>query len=102
MKPILGKVKQFVVKADWAIDALDLSVWILLMPNLKILDISQINYYSKGYLIEYLGEKIEEDQRLHEAFHRIEQVILFSKFDRYQMEKILRNSQKIFLNAVIV
>ena len=104
MKPILRKVKHFLIRKGCGIDCLTLSVWILLMPNLEILDISKLNCFDKGYLVEYLIEIIEKDQRLQKYFDQIEQLIFFSKFDRFQpkkQEQILANCQKIFINAVI-
>lgn len=104
MKPILRKVKHFLIRKECEIDCLTLSVWILLMPNLQILDISQLNCFDKGYLIDRLRQMIENDQRLHKYCNQIEQLIIFSNVDRFQpkkREEMLENCQKIFINAVI-
>ena len=105
MKPILTKVKLFTITDEEQIDWLTLSVWILLMPNLEILDFSCVNSYYKIQLINHLTKQIEGEQRLQRHFHRIKQLIFFSKSDLFYSSNIkhqlLTNVQKIFLNALV-
>jgi hypothetical protein len=102
--PVLPKVIHFIVGRAHRIDPLTLCVWILLTPNLQILDISILNTFDKIELAKELSDMIDNDQRLKPSFEHINQLIIFPQSDDTCEETkvaLLSSFQQIFIKAVI-
>jgi hypothetical protein len=104
MGPVLPNVDHFIVGSANKLDSLMLSVWILLMPNLRKLDISNLTTFNKTELAKELRDMIDDDQRLKPTFDHINELIIFSKcneVDTQTRNELLVAFRKVFLKATI-
>jgi len=104
MAPVLPKVDHFIVGSANKLDSLMLSVWILLMPNLRKLDISNLTTFNKTELAKELRDMIDDDERLKPSFDHINELIIFSQgneADTQTKNELLAAFQKVFIHLNI-
>ncbi len=104
MTPVLPNVNYFLVGSSNKLDSLMLSVWILLIPNLRKLDISNLTTFNKTELAKELKDMIDDDGRLKPSFDHIKELIIFSQHndvDTKTKNELFMAFQKVFINAVI-
>ncbi len=104
MAPVLPNVDHFIVGSANKLDSLTLSVWILLMPNLRKLDISNLTTFNKTELAKELRDMIDDDERLKPSFDHINELIIFSQdnaTDTQTNNELLAAFQKVFIHLNI-
>jgi hypothetical protein len=82
-----------------------LSVWILLIPNLQKLNISNLTTFNKIELAKELKDMIDNDERLKSSFDHINELIIFSQcndVDTKTKKELLAAFQNVFIKAVIL
>jgi len=103
--PVLPNVKHFIVGSSNKLDSLMLSVWILLIPNLRKLNISNLTTFNKIELAKELKDMIDNDERLKSSFDHINELIIFSQcndVDTKTKKELLAAFQNIFIKAVVL
>ncbi len=101
--PVLPNVNHFIVGSSNKLDSLVLSVWILLQPNLKKLDISNLTTFDKIELAKELSDRINDYQCLKKSFNHIKELIIFSSnndVDKKTKNELFIAFQNVFINAV--
>ena len=104
MTPVLPNVKHFIIGSSRKFDSLMLCVWILLIPNLEVLDISNLTTFNKTELAKELSDMIDDDQRLKPSFEHINKLFIFKQrtdIDMKTEDELLFAFQKVFINATI-
>ncbi|UJR14408.1 hypothetical protein I4U23_001405 [Adineta vaga] len=103
MPPVLRRVHKFIINSLDNFTPFMLCVWILLMPNLEILKISNLRDFDKIILVKELFLEINRDERLKSKFEHIKEVVLFEKDDYItpEMSDVAVKFQNIFINAII-
>jgi hypothetical protein len=104
MTPVLPNVKHFIIGSSHKLESSMLCVWILLTPNLQVLDISNLTTFNKIELAKELGDMINDDQRLKPSFEHINKLFIFQQptdVDMKTEDELLFAFQKVFTNATI-
>jgi hypothetical protein len=86
MTPVLPNVNHFIVASENKFDPLMLTVWILLAPNMRILDLAMLTIFNKTELAKELSDMLENDKCLKPNFDRIIKVIIFPNSDNVDIK----------------
>jgi hypothetical protein len=86
------------------LDAMSLIIWLLVTPNVKELNITQMSNDNKFQLVKDLERMLETDQHLKLVLNRIDKIVIFSFYnksdDPIKMELFFR-FMDLFPEAVI-
>lgn len=104
MTPPLPRVNHLIAKSNEEIKSLILTVWLLLAPNLRRLDLVNFTIFNKIELAKELSDMLDENDRLKSIFDHIERMIIFetsNKVDEQTKHELLLAFGKVFTKAVI-
>lgn len=104
MTPVLPNVNHLTIGSSNKFESLVLSVWILLAPSLRKLNISNLTTFNKEELAKELSDMINDHERLKPRFNQINELIIFSPnnpVDTKTKNELIMNFQNVFINAVI-
>ncbi|CAF0966992.1 unnamed protein product [Didymodactylos carnosus] len=104
LRAVLPRVHDFYVASSEKLDSLTLLVWILLCPNLEILNISNLTTFNKIELAKQFNDQLNNDQRLQSILAQIQRLSLIKRSDDFHL--ITRNQlsmefAKVFSRALI-
>ncbi|CAF0741234.1 unnamed protein product [Adineta ricciae] len=81
ISPVLPRVREFVVSSGQNVGPIVLCVWILLMPNLQVLNLTKLNTDTQAGLIQELLINIDDNKQLRSIFESVPKMVLLKRSD---------------------
>ncbi|CAF1044842.1 unnamed protein product [Adineta ricciae] len=103
ISPVLPRVHEFVVGSGQNFGPIMLCIWILLMPNLRVLNLTKLDIDTQAGLIQALLINIDDNKQLRSIFESVPETVLLKRSDDKSStpKDLVAQFKSVFINADI-